>query len=326
MPQGSPAEPATPAPRRSAAIWVLAVAALYLVVLWHMDRNSHILANLAKLASPLGSCALLVLASYGFRYHRWRQVLRAQGHHGANWLPGLAAYLAGFAFTASPGKAGELLRIRYFAWQGIPARATLTTFIFERSLDLLVIALMATAAARSAPMFGVIVGFVLALLTALATLACCPPLAETAHRLVNLLPGPPLRRLGHFLIDGACAMKPLMRPRVILPAIAHGTAAWTLTALAFLYLSHAAGVSLSWELGVGLYPAAMLIGAISFIPGGVGTTEAAIVLMLDRAGTPIDQALTIAIGIRLASLWLAVLVGMIAMTILELSPSLHRRG
>lgn len=62
----------------------------------------------------------------------------------------------------------------------------------------------------------------------------------------------------------------------------------------------------------------MLIGALSFVPGGVGTTEAAIVLMLGATGVPMETALTVAIGIRLVSLWLAVLVGMLAMLALEL--------
>ncbi|MNU03104.1 hypothetical protein D3C72_2470190 [compost metagenome] len=62
----------------------------------------------------------------------------------------------------------------------------------------------------------------------------------------------------------------------------------------------------------------MLAGAVSFIPGGVGTTEAAIVLMLTTTGASLDAALAVAVGIRLTSLWLAVVVGMLAMTNLEL--------
>ncbi|WP_084635500.1 lysylphosphatidylglycerol synthase transmembrane domain-containing protein [Pseudoxanthomonas sp. J35] len=325
MPTGSsPAEPAAPAPRGKAAAWILGVATLYLAALWYVDRDNHVLSSLAELAVPLGYCALLVLASYGFRYQRWRRLLHAQGHE-TPWLHGLAAYLAGFAFTASPGKAGELLRIRYFAWQGVPAQATLTTFIFERALDLLVITLMATGAAASVPMFGLIAATILALLLTLMALACWPPLGRVARKLANLLPGTAIRRLGHFLVEGACAQGPLMHPRTVLPAILHGAAAWSLTALAFTCLSHAAGVTLSWQLGIGIYPAAMLVGALSFIPGGVGTTEAAIVFMLGGAGVQTTVALTIAIGIRLASLWLAVMVGMLAMATLEAAEYLHRR-
>lgn len=317
MSVGLPPVPALPTPRGRAAGWVVAVAALYLAALWYLDRDRNILSRLAELAAPLGACALLVLASYVARYQRWRAVLVAQTHPPARWASGFAAYLAGFAFTASPGKAGELLRIRYFGWQGVPARTTLTTFIYERALDLLVITVLAIGAAGLIPLFGLLVAIILAVLAGLSALACWPWLARTARGLVDKLPGTPVRRLGHFLVDGAVALGPLLRLRLLVPASAWGGVAWLLTAAAFALLCVSVGVDLAWPLALGIYPLAMLIGALSFVPGGVGTTEAAIVLMLGANGVSADTALAVAIGIRLVSLWLAVLVGMLAVAALE---------
>lgn len=318
MSHSLPPVPASSARRGRAAGWVAAIAAVYLLALWYVDRDRNIVSRLAELAAPLGACALLVLASYVARYQRWRAVLVAQGHPPAHWALGFAAYLAGFAFTASPGKAGELLRIRYFAWQGVPARTTLTTFIFERALDLLVITVLAIGAAALIPLFGLLVAIILAVLLGLAALACWPRLARTAGGLIDRVPGTPIRRLGHFLVDGAVALGPLLRLRLLLPASAWGGVAWLLTAAAFALLCASVGIDLAWPLALGIYPLAMLIGALSFVPGGVGTTEAAIVLMLGANGVSPDTALAVAIGIRLVSLWLAVLVGMLAMAALEL--------
>jgi len=106
--------------------------------------------------------------------------------------------------------------------------------------------------------------------------------------------------------------------RLLLHASLHGAAAWLLTAAAFALLCQALGIALPWPLALGIYPLAMLVGALSFVPGGVGTTEAAIVVMLGASGVAVDTALTVAIGIRLVSLWLAVVVGMLAMAFLEL--------
>lgn len=142
-----PPVPVQPARGGRAGLWVAAIAVIYVAALWYLDRDRNILSQLAKMAAPLSACAVLVLLGYACRYQRWRSVLAAQGHPVRGWWPGLVAYLAGFAFTASPGKAGELLRIRYFNWQGIPPQATLTTFIFERACDLLVITLLSIAAA-----------------------------------------------------------------------------------------------------------------------------------------------------------------------------------
>ncbi|AWH16367.1 lysylphosphatidylglycerol synthetase family protein [Stenotrophomonas sp. ZAC14D2_NAIMI4_7] len=318
MPDCTSPAPVKPARRGRAGLWVAATAAAYLAVLWYLDRDRNILSQLADHASTLLLCSALVVASYLFRYQRWRAVLAEQRLRPHSWGRGALAYLAGFAFTASPGKAGELLRIRYFGWQGIPASATLATFIFERAQDLLVITALAIGAAHLIPAFGALAAIILAVVLALALLGCWPPLARTAHRCIEHLPGAQLRRLGHFLVSGASALGPLLRVRLLLHASLHGFAAWLLTAAAFALLCHAMGIALPWPLALGIYPLAMLVGALSFVPGGVGTTEAAIVLMLGAAGVAVDTALTVAIGIRTVSLWLAVVVGMIAVAWLEM--------
>ncbi|CRD61440.1 lysylphosphatidylglycerol synthase transmembrane domain-containing protein [Stenotrophomonas indicatrix] len=312
----SPA-PASPDRRGRAAAWIIAIAAVYLIALCYVDRDRSILSRLSEMAVPLALCALAVLLSYLFRYQRWRSVLAAQGHPLEHWWPGLLAYLAGFAFTASPGKAGELLRIRYFGWLDVPGRITLTTFIFERAIDLLVITLLAIGASSLIPAFGLLALIILALLLALLALACWPPLAAATRTAANWVPTAWLRRLAHFLVDGGSSLRPLLRPRLLCSSTGWGAAAWLLTAFAFAWLCYASGISLTWPLALGIYPLAMLIGALSFVPGGVGTTEAAIVLMLAATGVATDMALAIAIGIRLVSLWLAVLVGMLAMAVLE---------
>ena len=79
------------------------------------------------------------LVQLPFALSRWHALLRVQGHPVASWRSGLIACNPGFAFTASPGKAGELLRIHYFSRLEIPPRARLATFVSERGLDLAMI-------------------------------------------------------------------------------------------------------------------------------------------------------------------------------------------
>lgn len=305
-----------PIRRGQAVAWLTLVAGIYLLGVWYVDRDKQILTRLQALALPLCGCVALVLASYGFRHLRWHMLLRAQGQP-TGWRAGLLAYLAGFAFTASPGKAGELLRIRYFSRLGVPAQVTLTTFIYERALDLLMITALSLGAAHLIPLFGVLATVVLCLVLALCLVACVPPLQRAAIALIDRLPGQPVRRLARFLVAGTTSLRPLLRPGLTAASIACGLAAWLLTSAAFTWLCYALGIVLPWQYALAIYPLAMLIGALSFVPGGVGTTEAAIVLMLAASGADLDTALAAAIGIRLASLWLAVAVGMAATVVLE---------
>lgn len=305
-----------PIRRGRALAWLTLVAGIYLLGLWYVDRDKQILTRLQALALPLCGCVALVLASYGFRHLRWHMLLRAQGQP-TGWRAGLLAYLAGFAFTASPGKAGELLRIRYFSRLGVPAQVTLTTFIYERALDLLVITALSLGAAHLIPLFGVLATVVLCLVLALCLVACLSPLQRAAIAVIDRLPGQPVRRLARFLVAGTTSLRPLLRPGLTAASTACGLAAWLLTSAAFAWLCYALGIVLPWQYALAIYPLAMLIGALSFVPGGVGTTEAAIVLMLAASGVDLDTALAAAIGIRLASLWLAVAVGMAATVALE---------
>ncbi len=307
--------------RQRSALFLLATSALYVALLLYIDRGSGILARLAELGGPLLACVALVLCSFMLRYQRWHLALRAQGHTDIPWRKGLQAYLAGFAFTVSPGKAGELLRIRYFGRMAVPPSTVLGTFIYERGQDLAILTVLGMAAAALVPVFGTLAGLVLAALAVLCLASRWPRLRALLSSLAARMPGTRPRQLAHFLVDGLGQAGPLLRPRVLLPGLALGTSAWLLSAAAFAGLCLAMGVPLAWQHALGIYPLAMLAGAASFVPGGVGTTEAAIVLMLAALGAPLDVALTLAIGIRLATLWLAIVVGMLAMLGLELQAS-----
>lgn len=311
-----PSPPDTTQKRSLVFLGVVAVG--YLALLVTLDRGTGILSRLSELFLPLTVCAALVLLSFAVRYQRWHAALSAQGHPVRPWWIGLRAYLAGFAFTASPGKAGELLRIRYFGRFRVPPRTVLGTFIYERGIDLLIIVVLGLGAATLIPAFGLLVGVVLGFLLVLGLAISWPWLHTLLDSVAARLPGRRVRQLAGFLLGGARDARPLLRPRTLAPGLALGALAWTLTAAAFAYLCHAMGIPLAWQHALGIYPVAMLAGAASFVPGGVGTTEAAIVVMLGALGTSLDIALAAAVGIRLVSLWMAVAVGMLAMLSLEM--------
>jgi uncharacterized protein (TIRG00374 family) len=71
---------------------------------------------------------------------------------------------------------------------------------------------------------------------------------------------------------------------------------------------------MSIQMALFIYAFSMLVGAISFLPGGLGGTEATMValLMLNKIAQP--QAVAATVLIRLATLWFAVALGVIAMS------------
>ncbi len=296
--------------------WLPLVAVAYAAAVLWIDRDRPILRGLSQLAAPMALATLPVLLSFAARYHRWRGLLRA-GAEPFGWWRGACAYLAGFALTATPGKAGELIRIRYFTDLGVAPHATFATFVFERALDLLVILTMSLLVAQRFTGFDVLVWIVLVAVGSLLVLARWRRLLMWFDSMATRLPGRWLRAAAGFACAGLSAMGTSVRPRPLGIGIGWGVVAWTLTSLAFAGLCIAMGLSLPLHALVGIYPLAMLVGALSFVPGGVGTTEAAIVLLLRQFGVGITEAITLAVAIRLATLWFAVLVGMAALLLCE---------
>lgn len=287
------------------------MAVAYACVLLWLDGEQGLLARLGSMAGPLAVVVVVASITYACRYARWRWLLMMDGHR-VRWWAGFAAYLSGFAFTATPGKAGELIRIHGFAAQGIPASRTIAVFVFERSLDLLVLLLLSVFVAGAYPAFALLAAGVAMLVGLLVAGACCTALNRPALAVIAVLPGSRLRAFAAIAFDGLKMTAGYWRPRPLAVGLGWGLVAWTATSASFGWLCAMAGITLSPAFALGVYPLAMLAGAASFIPGGMGTTEATIVLLLTGAGAPVAGAMALAVGIRLATLWYAVALGLVA--------------
>ena len=85
--------------------------------------------------------ALLSLGNYALRAWRWRTYLSQFGHSVPPRFAALS-FTAGFAYTLTPGKFGELARARYCAQLEIPLQHSAAAFFAERVLDLAAVALL----------------------------------------------------------------------------------------------------------------------------------------------------------------------------------------
>ena len=103
--------------------------------------------SLALLWSWTGAQAAgLCLLNYLLRGLRWRLWMAHYGRH-FGWLQGLRLYLAGYAFTPTPGNVGEAARGLMLARQPLGAGQSLAIFGAERLADLLCLLLLCLPAA-----------------------------------------------------------------------------------------------------------------------------------------------------------------------------------
>lgn len=310
---------------RGLMLSVAAAAALYLgLVLWSgADQVWQAIDLLPVWLIP--AMAAIVFFGYCLRFIRWQWYLAAMGY----WVPlrdSFRIFLASFALTASPGKAGEsvkslLLKRRY----DIPIAPTLAGLFCERFTDalsvVLLICLSFFSMFRASWAIALVGAFQLVFILLLQHPAflkqrILKPLARWP-KLANIL------QKVETLIDSASL---LLRPKILLGSTALALIAWGLEGVAFYIIFQNLGAT-----SVGLYQAVLthtgsgLLGALSMLPGGIGSAEALTVSLSMMYGASQIAAVTGTFLIRLLTLWFAVAIGIVAMLSLQRS-SRHRVG
>jgi uncharacterized protein (TIRG00374 family) len=262
--------------------------------------------------------ALLSLLNYVLRIFRWRSYLARLGHPVPARFAALT-FTAGFAYTLSPGKVGEMVRARYYLPLGVPLAAVTAAFFAERLMDLVaMVVLAALLFAGSQRYQGAIISAAALVAVVIAALALVPWAAfDTAVRSKTRLPAP-LRAVALAISSALAATRPLLRPRPLLLGLTVGLCAWGLEGVGLGVLSAMEpGIHLDMTSAVGIYAVAVLVGGLSFLPGGLGSTEAVMTTLLVSRGYPVPQALLITLVCRLVTLWLAVCLGWVAVFMLR---------
>src|SRR5439155_17304238 len=115
------------------------------------------------------------------------------------------------------------------------------------------------------------------------------------------------------LINMLDAVQLLLRPLPLAVGCSIALAAWSCEALAFHFLIGRLSIHSSLLISFSIFGLSTLTGALSMLPGGLGSFEVVMAFLLTRLAAPASVA-TIAILIfRLCTLWLFSLIGAIFM-------------
>lgn len=256
---------------------------------------------------------LMSLLNYGLRFMRWQQYLGALAHP-MPWRPSVRIYLAGFALTTTPGKAGEALRGVLLKRWHVPYTHSLAAFVSERLSDLTAIVLLALFGLTLYPQMGGVVAVgAVGVLAGLAVLSQRAPVRGLAAWGTNGLGR--LRGLAMHLSRMLDEARACHAPKLLATATLLSVVAWMAEALAFHWMLGWLGVDAPIAFSVFVYAVAMLAGALSFLPGGLGGTEAVMVSLLLWKGVLLPEAVAATVLIRLTTLWFAVVLGVIALAL-----------
>lgn len=265
---------------------------------------------------------VLSLLNYALRFQRWQTFLAALGHPMPAILSGVI-YVTGFALTTTPGKAGELLRAVFLRRHGIPYAHTMAAFVSERLSDFIAILLLAMLGFAIHPH-----GSVIILVIGLLAIGLAIGLLTRAHLLspwVQRRTGskPVSSRFLPQLFEVLVKTRQCHTPVLLATATALSLLAWAAESYAFYLILTWMGQQVSLLYACSVYALSLLAGAISFLPGGLGGAEAAMVGLLLLSGVPEVEAIAATLIVRLVTLWFAVALGAIALMLGDSRLSIH---
>lgn len=307
------AEPVGPAPNRwrRALLVLVLVLAVYGAALAWAEGDAAQQAWRGLWSPAAAAAAWLCLLSYALRAWRWRQWMALMGRP----LPPAQAlrwYLAGYAFTATPANVGEAARGLLPRDRPLSLGDSLAVFGAERLADLLALLLLALPAAGAlawalaggAIRIGPAAGALALALTAAVVLAggACWWWARGGRG------ASAIARLAPWLAHAGLCLRHRPAQWFSLTVVA-----WLAQGLAVALLCRQAGLAIDPVSATASYALAMVAGAASALPAGLGGTELVLAGLLLSHGAAADTAVVLTVQVRLLTLWLAVALGAVCL-------------
>ena len=252
---------------------------------------------------------LLVLLNYVVRAERWHSYLRTIGLA----LPRVRSYrffLAGLSMSITPAKAGEAMKALFLKLEkGAPVERGVAVVFAERISDMIgmvvLIGIGSFAIAYGLISFAAVVLILILILVLLAK----PEF--TSWVVARLKRGKLLSRVGNMIERAALDARTLLTGKPLIEGSGLSIIAWFAECAAFYLILTGISVDISLLECVFIYSFSSVIGAVSMMPGGMGTTEATMVglLVLLSVGAPVASFAVILT--RVCTLWFAVGLGLV---------------
>jgi uncharacterized protein (TIRG00374 family) len=265
----------------------------------------------------------LTLFNYALRFVKWQLYLRWLALPPIPVSTSSLVYFSGFSMSITPGKVGEFIKtVLLRRVCGAPISRTTAVIAAERLTDgmamIILAAVGATQFSYARPFLVVIcVGAVAAILF-LQRPRLLTRVVERAERLGAV--GSRVHHAAAFIEASGV----LLQPRPLLIAIALGTISWGSECVAFFLVLHGLGVPATLHLllvATFVLAVSSLVGAVSMLPGGLGIAEASVagmlLILVDDDTMTRGVAAAATLMIRFATLWFAVILGVIALALLH---------
>lgn len=259
----------------------------------------------------------LSLVNYSLRFVRWHWFIQKMGFSEVPVGKNLLYYISGFALTTTPGKAGEAVRSLYLKQHGVDYPSSLAAFVAERFSDLIGILVIALFALSQFPDYQLMAYLTAGVLILILIAIQISPLRDGVRNWLAKRKQNKFVELSQSALTIVDRMTELLGPRNLALGLTLSVVSWSAEAYAFAYIVQQLGFDISMGILAGVYALAMIVGALSFLPGGLGSTEAVMLLLLLSLGVDNSNAVSATLICRVTTLWFAVILGLGALSFAE---------
>ena len=266
----------------------------------------------------------LMSMSYFFKFSRWTFFLRSAGvTTPAKNL--FLIFVSSLSMLITPGKVGDVLKSYLLKKKyGYEQRKTLPSVFLERITDLPALAILSVAGAYSVYQNKLIVFL---------------PFIVLFASLFAIKSDIFLRKILGF-IDSHARTKKYSKSfeelyqnlrasssyKNLFTGTLMGIVAWTAEGLLFYTLLIGLGLQVSPLLAISIYAISVIVGVLSFIPGGIGASEASMFGLLVVVGITKPEALAATIIFRAITLWLSLAIGSLMLSSINRTKNISDYG
>lgn len=292
-----------------------------LLIYWGVDEFADIIGPSTWLAFSWALAGSSL--NYALRFLKWALCLSWLGIHRDLNREGrrlsksrsLAIYLAGLSMSVTPGKVGEVLRSSLLqASEGVPFARTAPVVVADRLSDLLALIVLSLVGMASFPEYWLYVAMLGILVVIAVVILGTPRICLALLRRVGALPR--LSSIGQKAAALTTSASVLLRLRSLMLLTLISVVGWWLECVGYWWiLSSFSSTEVGLRTCTFLWSTTTLVGALSFLPGGLGATEASLgVLVLELVpGLKAAAAVASTMLIRAATLWFGEVVGAFAL-------------
>lgn len=250
------------------------------------------------------------LLAYAARFLRWQRFLTILGHK-VPLIPSLRIYIGGFSFSVTPGKTGEALRSVFLKDYGVPYRESFGAFLAERFSDVMACIFLALGGLLYCPEMRPFLYIVLILAALILGFIQSSYLMRCLERFIKKITPERFGEHAEFVFETILSFRKCFSIFNLIVGILLGMFAWGMEGAACYYLLSTFGEPISLHTTIFIYAFSLLVGAMTFLPAGLGGAEVSMIQLLRIYNVSPSISVAVTIVIRLTTLWFSVLLGML---------------